>query len=479
MKDVTRVLVVDDDPGFVSIASTVLRKAGYEVHTAADGLQGLDRLKADGPYQVLLVDLMMPEMNGWELARHAKRFDPETQVILITACGTLESAIEALGSRLVFDYLLKPLETVRQLVTSVERAVEHRRLRLERAALHIHIEQEAARLRAIIQNTGDAILAADAAGNLTDANPAARRLLAAVRLGEPIQATLPPRLMHLVTNWQEISGHTPVSLEMTWQDNSIQHISLTPLSYNGGTYGGWVMVMRDITHLKQFDDARTRALMEAATRVRRPLADVMNSLVNLNQLAAQDQRAADTLYRLTRVWGDIQEWSERLVDLVYLNNNGSGKRLINIHLADLFSYLKTELKDRPDLNGLITLQVELAPDLPQIKVDAAKLQTLLKSLVDRAVLRSQPGDTVYLRAYTFQDQVWIEVQDDGTPMSEYDLLHIFDKSLLGNTDTASLRVGVGLAAARQILNHMDGQIWISRREPLGGTILVCLPVAEA
>jgi DNA-binding response OmpR family regulator len=103
-----RVLVVDDDPATVELLQEFLVSKGYEVLTASDGAEALRTVKAERPH-LLLLDVMMPKMDGLEVLRQVKAIDPTVGVIMVT--GVNEEAIGrramALGA---FDYIIKPLD---------------------------------------------------------------------------------------------------------------------------------------------------------------------------------------------------------------------------------------------------------------------------------------------------------------------------------------------------------------------------------
>ena len=124
-RTVGKVLVVDDQKNMRATTAMVLRQAGHEVEEAADGAGALSRLEGE-TYDVLLTDLRMPAMDGMELLRSAQRLAPETQVIVMTAYGTIESAVEAirLGA---YDFLAKPFKED-ELLLRVGKAIEKRRL---------------------------------------------------------------------------------------------------------------------------------------------------------------------------------------------------------------------------------------------------------------------------------------------------------------------------------------------------------------
>lgn len=123
-----RILVVEDDESLRRVTQVQLQQAGYEVSTAGDGPQALAWLEKT-PADLVITDLKMPGMSGIELLRRLRADYPEIIVIVLTAFGTVESAVEAmkLGA---FDYLTKPLNA-EALRLVVGRALEHHRLREE------------------------------------------------------------------------------------------------------------------------------------------------------------------------------------------------------------------------------------------------------------------------------------------------------------------------------------------------------------
>ena len=103
-----KVLVVDDEANLRKVLATMLRRTGYDVTVAADGEQGLAEFLKYGA-DIVVTDLVMPKMGGMELLRSVNSSNPDVPVIIITAHGTVDSAVEAikLGA---FDYITKPFD---------------------------------------------------------------------------------------------------------------------------------------------------------------------------------------------------------------------------------------------------------------------------------------------------------------------------------------------------------------------------------
>ena len=127
------ILVVDDDPGFRKLLETILTGAGYQVQTAGTVGEAL-RLAAARQFHVVLSDLKLPDGDGLAVLRWLSENAPETPVIMLTAFGTIASAVEAmkLGAA---DYLGKPLSSPEELRLVVRRTLEQRQATAERELL--------------------------------------------------------------------------------------------------------------------------------------------------------------------------------------------------------------------------------------------------------------------------------------------------------------------------------------------------------
>ncbi len=123
------ILVVDDEPVARQSLSDILRLEGYSVTAVANGEQAVEHVRGHA-VDLIVLDLKMPGMNGLDVVQVVNQISPDTEIILLTAYGSMESAVEALRQR-VHDYLLKPASPG-QILESVKRGLERRDLRLKR-----------------------------------------------------------------------------------------------------------------------------------------------------------------------------------------------------------------------------------------------------------------------------------------------------------------------------------------------------------
>jgi DNA-binding NtrC family response regulator len=133
-----RILIVDDEANARTALADLLRDDGWDVETAADGFKGLGKLSDFGP-DVVLTDLKMPGCDGLEMMRKARALDPETVFVVMTAYGTIDSAVSAMQQG-AEDYLTKPLQ-LDEMKLVVGRALDRRRLRAEAGMLRERVAE--------------------------------------------------------------------------------------------------------------------------------------------------------------------------------------------------------------------------------------------------------------------------------------------------------------------------------------------------
>jgi len=138
MTEKAKILVIDDDADSLASVVAALRRDGYEVSSSVDPKEGLARLAKEGA-DVVLTDLRMPGLTGLEVIRHVVRENPGVPVVVLTAYGTVESAVEAVRAG-ASDFLLKPVG-VPQLRAAVFKALKERRKNRELESKDREIER--------------------------------------------------------------------------------------------------------------------------------------------------------------------------------------------------------------------------------------------------------------------------------------------------------------------------------------------------
>jgi len=169
MAEPATLLVADDDPGLRESLERTLTREGYRVVLASDGRAALERVQAGG-VDLIVTDLRMPGLTGLELLRAAKAIMPDVDVILLTAFGTVEEAVQAMKNG-AYDFLTKPFRR-EQLIKLVDKALERRDLIEQNKALKKQLEDIRAK------------------GQMIGASPSFRRMLTLVEQVADSSATI-------------------------------------------------------------------------------------------------------------------------------------------------------------------------------------------------------------------------------------------------------------------------------------------------
>lgn len=133
------ILVVDDEEIIRESLSFVLKKEGHSVQEADNGKVALEYVK-ERAFDLIITDIEMPEMKGIELLEHVARISPQTLVVIITAYGSIETAIAALRKGAV-DYILKPVD-FEELLVKTRRLLAERKLRMENTLLRSELHRQ-------------------------------------------------------------------------------------------------------------------------------------------------------------------------------------------------------------------------------------------------------------------------------------------------------------------------------------------------
>src|SRR5579885_1514225 len=132
------IIVVEDEEAIREVVSTMLESKGYRCTAVHNGRAAQEQVKRATP-DLVLSDMIMPEMDGIKLLEWLRQYDPEVPVIMVTAIHDIQTALEAIR-RGAYDYILKPFEKD-QLFLGVGRALQHRRLIIENRSYQRNLEQ--------------------------------------------------------------------------------------------------------------------------------------------------------------------------------------------------------------------------------------------------------------------------------------------------------------------------------------------------
>lgn len=128
MPEKARIMVVDDEVGMCEFLRYLLEGEGYQVESAHNGLEALEKLKqANKPFDLILADIRMPGMDGLDLLRSVKQIAPDIIFIVMTGFASLETAIKVIKYE-GYDYLVKPFDDTDKILAVIEKGLADRDL---------------------------------------------------------------------------------------------------------------------------------------------------------------------------------------------------------------------------------------------------------------------------------------------------------------------------------------------------------------
>ncbi len=371
------------------------------------------------------------------------------------------------------------LDVLRAVADTVGVAVENARL------YESTVEQEK-RLTAILQSTADGIIATDQSGRVQLVNQAAQMILdiaAAKVVGMPLrEAPIQPRvrdslLMALSPDDPDDSKSFTVTLvdgrilaglvSPVYVENQVDQINQTD---------GWVIVLKDVTYLREAEVARAQFIQAAAHDMRNPLSITYSSLNMLKYLIEKGQpEEVDEIIRLAL--NGVDRLQALIDDLLHLEHieSGYGFSLTEIDPIELLQSIGIESKPLLDEKD-ITLMLEIAPDLPVMSLDRRWFSRAVHNYLGNAAKYTQKGGNVKLRAGVQDNKFHIEVVDNGPGIPIQDQSHLFERFYRVEGNEEIRGTGLGLAIVKSVAEAHGGSVYLHSKIGQGSTFGMALPI---
>jgi PAS domain S-box-containing protein len=487
------ILVVDDEMGIREACKRALAGEGYAIDVAEDGNVGLQKVK-DRPYDLILMDLMMPGIGGLDLIKKTHDIEPETIIVVITGYATIETAVEA-TKRGAYDYLPKPF-TPEALTALVKRGLEKRELRLEAQRLHHEREQrllelagEKSRIRTIIGCMADGVLVTNLERRLVLWNASAVKMLKLVRTDESGHSlerytknkSLIESLENVLTSKDE--KLLMISQELQIDDpKSVLMAALAPVRDEQGELLGAVTVLRDITKLKEIEKIKSQFVSMVAHELRAPLAAIEGWLdVVISGEAGGDAKQEREWLR--RAKERSQSLLALVSDLLEINKIEAGKvaqKLEPVEVARIIRKTVDFLKPEADRKK-ISIRISLPEKLPAVQADLQDMEKLFTNLISNAIKYNVDNGSVTVESSVDENYVGFHIKDTGIGIAEVDLPRIFDDFFrVENKGGSQISgTGLGLTIAKKIVDSHFGHIEVASRPDEGSTFSVYLPYTKA
>ncbi len=479
-----RVLVVDDSQMARKMLQTILSREGAGVDVATTGEEGLSLWDRER-YDMVLIDLFLPDIFGLDLVQRIRSKDQETCIVVVTAHGDLESAVEAMRQG-ADGYVEKDLLTapngVVDFLQRLERSMALRSETVARMRLERQLEEERDRLRQILFGLAEFVIATDRDHHVRLVNPQAREMLGLA--DEPTSAVslddlpLPAPVAAAIRAAGE-SGEMREE-EIEWGDRTY-HMRVYPIFSSNGEVDGTICVLRDITEQRRLEQLRAHFFSMATHDLKSPLSVIVAYADYLKEgmageLTPEQKRMLETILE------SASKMSDMVVKFLEHFNISEGRLAFNWESVDLVTMLSEITKSMSMVARSKGLDLTWRHEVPSAKVrgDLQYLDRAFSNILENALKYTPEGGKVSVVLRPGDGGYWVDISDTGPGIPESLIPVIFRPYKRGTGDLTREKggVGLGLYTAHEVISKANGRIEVESELGKGTTFRVWMPELE-
>lgn len=238
--------------------------------------------------------------------------------------------------------------------------------------------------------------------------------------------------------------------------------------------GTVLILLQDRTKNRDLEEMRQTFVSNVSHELRTPLTTMKALSETLQQCVRKDPDSAERFITLMDV--EIDKLTQMVLELLELSRIESGRVemvMINKDVADLLYGPVERMRMQADRAGL-DLQMVVPEGLPQIKVDAERMERVLINIIHNAIKYTRPGGLITVSAEQAEDEIILRVKDTGEGIDEKDLPRIFERFYKTDQARASGGTGLGLAIAKHIVEAHQGRIWVESQKGFGSVFSIAV-----
>lgn len=505
------ILVIDDEADIRDVMAMTLEDAGYRVITSADGAAGLVQCTTAAP-QVVITDIRMPGMDGLDVLRKIKTDFPNMEVIVITAFGEMDVAIQALQLD-ASDFITKPINDA-ALHLALDRArtrYESRKqlrdytalLEMEKARTTQELVKSVTLQRNLIESSMDGILACDETGVVVVCNRSMERMLSATR-EEVIHVRhwndfFSPKdgrqLQENLTGNKYGGKNRLFRYETTVIDTRNKTIPVqvsAVLLHHGQDNAGQVGFFRDLREMRALereveDQARIlhqdkmmslgKLAASVVHEINNPLSGILNYIRLMTRILRRGPLPDDRRDKFMQYLDLVENETDRcahIVSSLLAFSRKSPATFESVPMEELVLRSTALSRHKLEIQN-IALKSTVEADIPTVNGDFNQLQQCLINLIFNAVDAMPDGGTLTIdgRFNKTTNRVQISVADTGHGIAEADRPHLFEPFF--TTKKEGHGVGLGLSTLFGIMERHHGTVDVESRPGKGTIFTLSLP----
>jgi signal transduction histidine kinase len=482
------ILVIDDEKGLRTGVKRLLEAEGFKVDIAENGTDGI-RLGTAKEYDVAIIDLKMPDIDGLQVLKEIRKVYSNTICLIATAYSSYENAIESIKFG-AYSYIPKPF-TSAELLERVNEAFERRKVlleaekwRKEREESLLDIAFEKTRLNTIINSMAEGVLVVNRSGQVVLYNPNSLKFLQLdkIKIEEYIVNKLHPDLSELINTILPFqpAGDKPLeqkilSKEIIINPELVIEISASPVPHPDGSLAGVVVLMKNITESKKIETLKSQFVSMVSHELKAPIAAVYGYLQLLSDGSV---KLADEQRRnfITRSKIRLDGLLKLVNDLLDISKMETRQRELKEH--DLSKSVRFALDTfQNDIkNKEIHVNVNIE-DIPHFKCDEDEINRIFTNLISNAIKYNKINGDINIFISSDPDYIEIQINDNGIGMKDKEKEKLFQEFYRAKNEfTKNISgTGLGLSIVKKIVDSYSGRIEVESQWGSGTSIKICFP----
>ena len=365
------------------------------------------------------------------------------------------------------EFSLEDVQWASSIATAVAIAVTNARLFAEAASRQQLLE-------ATLERNGNPIFITDMEGRLLLSNQQARERfgLSEGAIGRPAGEVVSHAELAAILGQRLHDRAVAQRQELEMEDGSVWLSTMAPIP----DYGH-IMVLQDITYLKELDVAKSNFVATVSHDLRAPLNSISGFATNLGLVGTLNEQQAEFVERIVQSSQRMMDLVSALLDLARVDSRLEQVREA-CDAAKLVHSVLTDLQGQA-LTRKVELALEETPtETEPIYCDPTQLRQAVSNLVDNAIKYSDEGQTVRVALSNNKEHVLISVTDEGPGIPAKDIAHIFDKFYQVKGSHQRNGAGLGLTLVRSIAEAHGGWVSVESEQGQGSTFTLQLPAGE-
>ena len=501
-----KIVIVDDEKMVTSAFKTLFKVEGFnDIHLFNSPCEALAFLKDNIP-DLIISDFIMPEMNGLEFLREAKKLYPEVSMILLTGYADKENAIRAINEVGLYKYIEKPwdnddllmnirngiershlLENLRNKIEELEQAkiqLQEYSANLEKIVAERTAELQEAnkKLSGIINYCADGIVILDGCGHILQVNPACENMtglscdaLCKKRFQEIAYSNVKEFNSSQNNKSGEIFGLGEDNFEILLRDyyivNSLSgihspvEISFAMISSDDNAPDKFVGVIRDVSVQKEAEKLRDDFIATLTHDMRTPLLAAIQTLKFFLEgaIGELDEKQKVLLSTMLQINEDLLGLVNALLEVYRFESGQLTLCKTAFSVKDLVDQCYSELKPLADKKELSFDLIYEIPNNLHIMADRAEIKRVITNLCGNAINYTNKRGKISVLTKSQNGDFIFSVTDNGNGIPQSDIPNLFKRFSQGTARKRSTGTGLGLYLSRQIIEAHNGKIWVDSK----------------